>query len=71
LSYPQLNPDDSGYVKIYGVNQRNEFPDVSLELYKACYGDIEKLALEDLHDDAIALFNDEHDNIGSGPCTGA
>lgn len=64
LSYPQLNPEDSGYVKIYGVGLRREFPDISLDLYKSCYHDINKLTLADLHDDAVALLNDEHDNIG-------
>jgi uncharacterized protein (TIGR04141 family) len=64
LCLPQLSFDDSGYVKIYGVGLREEFPDISLELYKSTYNDISALTLTDLRDDNIRLYNDEHDNVG-------
>lgn len=64
LCLPQLRFDDTGYVKLYGVGLRDEFPDISLEMYKASYQSLEDIELDDLLDDAVSLYNDEHDNIG-------
>jgi len=68
LCLPQLNPDQNGYVKMLGIGAGAEHPDISLKLYKTMLGDeLKGLTLDDLKDDAIALFSDEHDGIGRWP----
>jgi uncharacterized protein (TIGR04141 family) len=67
LCLPQASFNESGYVKISGVSLREEFPDISLELYKSTFDDIGELTLPDLKDDDVRLYNDEHDNIGKWP----
>jgi uncharacterized protein (TIGR04141 family) len=65
LCLPQLTLDDTGYVKIYGVGLREEFPDISLELYKSTFDNPDQIELSDLNDDRVRLYNDEHDNVGN------
>lgn len=65
ICLPQLNFEDSGYVKIYGAGLKGEFPDVSLDLYKSSFADLTDIALDDLQEDNVCLFNDEHVNVGN------
>jgi uncharacterized protein (TIGR04141 family) len=65
ISLPQLTFEDTGYVKIYGAGLRGEFPDVSLDLYKSSFDDIAKITLNDLQEDTVRLYNDEHVNVGN------
>ena len=64
LCVPQMRYEDAGYVKLYGVNLRDEFADISLQLYKDTFNDLSELGLDDLRDDTVSLFSDEHDTIG-------
>lgn len=66
LCLPQINVDDNGYVKVSGTGLRDEFPDISLYLYKESLGDnLSDLTIDDLHQDRIRLYNDEHQPLGN------
>ncbi|MER8613157.1 TIGR04141 family sporadically distributed protein [Mesorhizobium sp. M1216] len=65
ICLPQLNVEDSGYVKIYGSGLKGDFPDVSLDLYKTSFDNLADITLADLKDDSVCLYNDEHVNVGN------
>lgn len=68
LCIPQLNFEDNGYVKLKGHGLRGEFLDVSMDLYQSSLGDkLEVLSLEDLKNDRVCFFDDEHAPKGNWP----
>jgi len=65
LSVPQIRFEDVGYIKFMGIGLSDEFPDVSLDVYKGTFDNEGDISLDDLNDDKIAFYTDNHTYNGT------